>query len=201
MIGKDFDRVGPDGKTTLADLVQKRVFPFFQGAPNQSAIASKARGLGYVMSDDFKQMAQRIVDLADALAKAFVAKGYRVITGGTENHIVVVDVLQRGLSGVNAEKALEACGIVVNKNRIPYDQKPPSVTSGIRLGSNALAARQMERPDMVECVDLIDELLTGVKQLDDRTYDLPVELQRSVSARVRTLAHRHPIRNYPVPPE
>ncbi len=201
MMGKDFDRVGPDGKTTLADLVQKRVFPFFQGAPNQSTIAAKARGLAYVMSPAFKQMAQRIVDLADALANAFVAKGYRVITGGTENHIVVVDVLQRGLTGVNAEKALEACGIVVNKNRIPYDQKPPSVTSGIRLGTNALAARGMERADMVECVDLVDELLSGVKQLDDRTYDLPEELLMSVTARVRAIARRCPIRNYPVPQE
>lgn len=201
MIGRDFDRVGPDGKTTLADLVQKRVFPFFQGSPNQSTIASKARGLAYVMTADFRQMARRIVDLADALANAFVAKGYRVITGGTENHIVVVDVLQRGLTGVNAEKALEDCGIVVNKNRIPHDQKAPSVTSGIRLGTNALAAREMERADMVECVGLADEVLTGVTQQDDRTYDLPAELQRSVAARVRALAHRRPIRNYPVPQE
>jgi glycine hydroxymethyltransferase len=199
MIGKDFDRVGPDGKLTLAELVQKRVFPFFQGAPNQSTIAAKARGLAYVMSADFKRTAQRIVRLADALASAFVGKGYRVITGGTENHIVVVDVLQRGLSGVNAEKALEDCGIVVNKNRIPSDQKPPSITSGIRLGTNALAAREMEPADIDECVDLIDELLRGVRPLDDRTYDLPAELQKSVAARVQAIAHRRPIRNYPVP--
>ncbi len=199
MIGKDHDQLGPDGKTTLAKLIQKRVFPYFQGAPNQSAIASKARGLAFVASPEFQGVAQRVVDLAAALADAFSKKGYRVVFGGTDNHIVVVDVMEKGITGVNAEKALEACGIVVNKNRIPYDQKPPHVTSGIRLGTNGLAIREMEPSDMVECVDLIDEILGALKQVSDREFELDPAFQASIEERVRAITRRRPIRSYPAP--
>jgi len=199
LIGRDFQRVGPDGKRTLAEIVQKKVFPFFQGAPNQSQIAAKARGFAYVQSAEFQRVAQRVVALSNALAEAFVLKGYRVITGGTDNHIVVVDVLRRGITGVNAEKALEACGIVVNKNRIPYDQKPPTVTSGIRLGTNGLAIRQMEASDMRECVELIDQVLSAVEQRGEREYRLDPALQARVEARVREICTRRPILTYPAP--
>jgi len=199
MIGKDYDQLAPDSKLTLAGMIQKKIFPFFQGAPNQANIASKARCLAYVASPEFKAVAQRIVDLADGLARAFAEKGYRVVFGGTENHIVVVDVMQKGITGVNAEKALEECGIVVNKNRIPYDQNPPSVTSGIRLGTNGLAIRLMEVSDMFACVDLIDEVLRGLKQTSDTSYELDPALQASVEARVRAIAKRCPISSYPAP--
>jgi glycine hydroxymethyltransferase len=199
LIGKDFQRPGPDGKRTLSELVQKKVFPFFQGAPNQSAIAAKARGFAYVSSPEFQDVAMRIVALSNALAAAFVKKGYRVITGGTDNHIVVVDVFQRGITGVNAEKALEACGIVVNKNRIPYDQNPPTVTSGIRLGTNGLAIRAMDAGDMRECVELIDQALTAVQQKNEREYHLDPDLQARIEARVRAICARRPIRTYPAP--
>jgi len=199
LIGRDFQRVGPDKKRTLAEVIQKKVFPFFQGAPNQSAIAAKARGFAYVASAEFQRVAQRIVALSNALAEAFVKKGYRVITGGTDNHIVVVDVFQRGITGVNAEKALEACGIVVNKNRIPYDQKPPTVTSGIRLGTNGLAIRQMEASDMRECVELVDQVLSAVHQQGEREYRLDPALQARIEARVREICVRRPIRTYPAP--
>src|SRR5262245_14639310 len=199
LIGKDFERVGPDGKRTLAEVIQKKVFPFFQGAPNQSAIAAKARGFAYVQTSEFRRVAASVVELARALAQAFVDKGYRVITGGTDNHIVVVDVLRRGITGVNAEKALEACGIVVNKNRIPYDQKPPTVTSGIRLGTNGLAIRQMEPGDMRECVELIDQVLSGVEQKGEREHRLDPALQSRVEARVREMCARRPIQTYPAP--
>ena len=199
MIGKDFDKVGPDGKFTLAQLIQKRVFPYFQGAPNQSAIAAKARGLAYVASDEFKGVAKRVVALARALADAFTAKGYRVITGGTDNHIVVVDVLVKGITGVNAEKALEDCGIVVNKNRIPGDQKPPAITSGIRLGTNGLAIREMEPSDMAECVDIVHDVLTHTEQAGDREYTIQPEAKARAMAAIRAIAQRRPIRTYPAP--
>ncbi len=199
LIGKDFEHLGPDGKRTLADLIQKKVFPYFQGAPNQSAIASKARGFAHVAGPEFRQVARRIVELARALAEAFVRKGYRVITGGTDNHIVVVDVFRRGITGVNAEKALEDCGIVVNKNRIPHDTNPPTVTSGIRLGTNGLALRQLEPAEMGECVDLIDEVLGALRQLGEREYRLDEGVRARVEARVRALCARRPIRTYPAP--
>ena len=199
LIGKDADQIGPDGKRTLQQVIQKKVFPFFQGAPNQSAIASKARGLAFCGTPEFKVVAQRVLDLADGLAQAFLAKGYRVITGGTDNHIVVVDVREKGITGVNAEKALEDCNIVVNKNRIPYDEKPPSVTSGIRLGSNGLAIREMVRDDMTECVDLIHEVLTNLRQVDDKTYELDPAFRDAIRAKVKAIAQRRPIRTYPAP--
>jgi len=199
LMGKDADAVAPDGKRTLAETIQKRVFPFFQGAPNQSSIASKARGFAYVATPEFQRVARRVLELARALAEAFVAKGYRVITGGTDNHIVVVDVLARGITGVNAEKALEECGIVVNKNRIPGDTRPPTITSGIRLGTNGLAIRQMEPGDMRECVELVDQVLTGLHQVSEREYRLDARLGQRVAGLVGELCARRPIRTYPAP--
>ncbi len=197
MIGKDYDQPAPGGKGTLAEMIQKKVFPFFQGAPNQSSIASKARGLAFVGSPEFKAVAQRIVDLSRALAGAFVEKGYRVITGGSDNHIVVVDVREKGITGVNAEKALEDCGIVVNKNRIPFDQRPPSITSGIRLGTNGLAIREMEPQDMVECVDIIHDILQGVRQESDTKYSIEPAARARAEEGVARLCKLRPITTYP----
>jgi glycine hydroxymethyltransferase len=197
MIGRDWDAPAPDGRRTLAELVQKRVFPYFQGAPNPSSIAAKARGLAFVTTAEFRERARSIVALARALADCFSRKGYRVVTGGTDNHIVVIDVLARGISGVNAEKALEDCGIVVNKNRIPGDAKPPSVTSGIRLGTNGLAARSMEPADMIQCVELIDRVLGAVRCRSDREYALDAAVRAAVESEVRALCARRPIAAYP----
>jgi glycine hydroxymethyltransferase len=151
-----------------------------------------------VQTSEFKRVAQRVVALSCALAEAFVMKGYRVITGGTDNHIVVVDVFQRGITGVNAEKALEACGLVVNKNRIPYDKNPPTVTSGIRLGTNGLAIRQMEGADMRECVELIDQVLAAVQQVNEREHRLDEALRARIEARVRARSARA-VRSAPTP--
>jgi glycine hydroxymethyltransferase len=199
LIGRDHQCLGPDRKRTLSELIQRKVFPFFQGAPNQSAIAAKARGFAYAASPEFRALAQRILDLAQALARAFLERGYRVITGGTDNHIVVVDVFERGITGVNAEKALEECGLIVNKNRIPYDRNPPTVTSGIRLGTNGLAMRGMQPADMQECVELVDEVLRNVQQVSEREYRLDAGLQARIEARVRALCARRPIGTYPAP--
>jgi glycine hydroxymethyltransferase len=200
MIGKDYDQPAPgDPSKTLAQVIQQTVFPFFQGAPNQSSIAAKARGMGFVASDGFEAVAQRIVRLSDALARAFIKKGYRVITNGTDNHIVVVDVLEKGITGVNAEKALEDCGIIVNKNRIPFDKKPPSTTSGIRLGTNGLAIREMEPRDMVECVDAIHDILTHLEQMGDKEYRIDTGARARAEAEVARLCALRPITTYPPP--
>ncbi len=197
MIGKDHDALAPDGKTTLAQAIQKKVFPFFQGAPNQSSIAAKARGMGFVGSPEFKGVAERIVALSTALAGAFMSKGYRVITGGTDNHIVVVDVAQKGITGVNAEKALEECGIVVNKNRIPFDKNSPHVTSGIRLGTNGLAIREMEPADMVECVDIVHDILTHTEQVSPKEYVIEPAAKAAALEGVARLCALRPITTYP----
>src|SRR5262249_48197224 len=155
LMGRDHDRPGPDGKRALSELVQKAVFPFFQGTPNLSAIAAKARALALVATPEFKTMSRQIVSSARALARCFVDKGYRVLTGGTDNHLVLIDVLSSGVTGVVAERALEECNIVVNKNKIPGDTKPALVTSGMRLGTNSLALRGMTAREMLQCADLI----------------------------------------------
>lgn len=199
LIGRDHDTTLSGSKRTLAGAIQKTVFPFFQGAPNQSAIASKARGLAFVGSPEFKVVGERIVELAKRLASGLASKGYRVITGGTDNHIVVVEVTHGDITGVIGEKALEACNIIVNKNRIPGDQRPPQVTSGLRLGTNGLAIREMVPADMDECVALIDQVLRRVTRVDDRRYELDQGFIEEVQGEVLKLCVRRPIRTYPTP--
>jgi glycine hydroxymethyltransferase len=197
LMGRDADAPSPDGRGTLADLVQRAVFPLTQGTPNLDAVAAKARALGLAMAPGFRVVAQRTVRNARALAAAFASRGYRVLTGGTDNHLLLIDVRGRGLTGVVAERALEACDIVVNKNRIPGDPKPPHVASGIRLGANTLAIRGMEEDVMPLCADLVDEVLDAVRVVDDRQYELPSAVASAVRATVGALCRRFPIPGYP----
>lgn len=197
MMGRDFDRPTPDGKMTLSEKLQKAVFPFFQGAPHLHTIGAMARALGMVTRPEFKVLAKRIVDDARALAKNFSDLGYRVITGGTDNHLVVIDVLQKGITGIVAERALEDCCIVVNKNRIPGDQKSPTITSGIRIGTNSLARREMGPGDMLACAQLVHRVLAAVKPKNEREYTIEEMTADGVRADVKELCKRFPIPNYP----
>lgn len=199
LIGRDHDTTLAGRKRTLAGAIQKTVFPFFQGAPNQSAIASKARGLAFVGSEEFRAVAQRVVALSQSLASGLAERGYRVVTGGTDNHIVVVELAREGLTGVIGEKALEDCNIIVNKNRIPGDQRPPQITSGLRLGTNGLAIREMTPADMADCVALIDQVLRAVGPIDARRYRLDESLAQQTREAVREICVRRPIGTYPTP--
>ena len=172
LIGKDFDRTAPGRKQSLSDLIQKGVFPYFQGTPHLSGIAAKARALALVDTPGFKALARRIVESAGVLAACLRDAGYHVLTGGSDNHMVVLDVAASGLTGVIAERALEECRIVVNKNRIPGDLKPPSVASGLRLGTNTLALRGLSAADMPRCAALFDRVLKGVRPRSEVDYDL-----------------------------
>ena len=196
-MGRDYDAPAPDGKRTLSELMQKGVFPFFQGAPNLNSISAKARALERVVQPEFKELAQRIVDNARVLAKCFVDKGYKVITGGTDNHLVVMDVLSKGITGIIAEKALEDCNIIVNKNRIPGDQKSAFVTSGIPIGSNSLALKKMGVQEMSECADMVEQVLSNISAIDDRAYKLDPAAKESVLADVHKMCRRFPIPCYP----
>jgi glycine hydroxymethyltransferase len=196
LMGKDHDQPAPHGKRTLADLVQKAVFPFFQGTPNLSAIAAKARALGNALRREFKALASRIVTSARALAHCFIEMGHRVLTGGTDNHIVLIDVLHQGITGHVAEKALEECDIIVNKNKIAGDRKPALVTSGMRLGTNCLAVRGMTTREMPACAALVHRVLRGLKVLDDTHYELCPSLRASVQEEVRELCRRFPLPDY-----
>jgi len=198
LMGKDFDTPAPGGRRTLADLIQKAVFPFFQGTPHLSSIAAKARALALVDSAGFRTRARRIVECAAALAACMQTAGYRVLTGGSDNHMVVLDVSSAGLTGVIAESALEECRIIVNKNRIPGDRKPPSITSGLRLGTNILTQRGMEAADMPRCVDLVDRVLKSLQPKGDAEYDLCPTTKREVCSEVSGLCRDFPLSGYPV---
>lgn len=198
LMGRDYESFGPDGKKTLTDVIQRGVFPFFQGTPNLNTIAAKARALSMVTTPRFKEMAKRIIIDAQVLARCFADKGYRVLTGGSDNHIALIDVLASGVTGVIAERALEECNIIVNKNRIPGDKKSALITSGMRIGTNSLALRGMGGDDMPQCADLIHQVLSTVKVIGEREYELSKDVRRSVQTSVKQLCGRFPIPRYPV---
>lgn len=197
MMGRDHSTLGPDGKRTLADTIQRAVFPFLQGAPILNAMAAKARALAIAVTPEFRTLAERIVLNARVLGECFFGRGYRVISGGSSNHIVLLDVASRGLTGVIAERALEQSGIIVNKNRIPGDNKSALVTSGVRLGTNTVAARGMGADEMEECAQLIDRVLDAIEVMGDREYHLDSSIAESVRAEVKILCGRFSLPAYP----
>lgn len=200
LMGRDAESLGPDGKRTLPELIQRAVFPFFQGTPSLSAITAKARALAIVAGPEFKALARRIVANAQALAGAFRARGYRVLTGGTDNHMVLIDVwTSKAITGLIAERALEDCYIVINKNAIAGDGKGVTVTSGMRLGSNGVAHRGMGEAEMEACAGLIDGILGSLKTRGDREYDLDPEARGAFRSSVAELCARFPIPQYPPP--
>jgi len=196
MMGRDHDAPAPDGRGTLSGLVQRAAFPYFQGTPNLAGIAAKASALARVGTPEFRELARRITGAARALANSLAARGYTLVSGGTDNHMVLVDVSARGLTGVIAEQALEECGIVINKNRIPGDTRGALVTSGVRFGTNSLALRGIGPAEMPYCAALVDTVLTAVRPQGDRAYALDADVAERVRGEVRRLCARHPLPGY-----
>ena len=195
--GRDFDQRVPGQRGTFSDLVQRAVFPLVQGTPILNAIAAKARALAIVATPQFKELARMIVADAQALANGFLRKGYRVLTGGTDNHMVLIDVSVHGLTGAIAERALEQCGVVVNKNRIPNDTRRPLVASGVRFGANTLALRGMTPETMAACVDLVECVLSSLEPIGETEYRIDPHVVRIVRDEVGRLCARYPIPGYP----
>jgi glycine hydroxymethyltransferase len=195
--GRDHCVAAPRGKGTLADFLQRAVFPFSQGAPALNTIAAKARALDMVATDEFRGVAERIVRISQVLANSLTGLGYSLVAGGTDNHIVLVDLSSKGMTGSVAEQALEECGIIVNKNRVPRDTTPAFVTGGIRIGTNSAARRGLSPDDARYCAELIDLVLSAVEVLGDREYRLPASVRESVRARVADLCARRPVPGYP----
>ncbi len=155
---------GPRGgmilcKKEFAKAIDSAVFPGIQGGPLMHVIAAKAVALGQAMTEDFKQYQQQIIKNAQRLCGALQKKGYRIVSGGTDNHLFMVDLTNKGLSGKEAQESLEASGIMINKNLIPFDTKSPNVTSGIRVGTPAVTTRGMKEAEMDLIADLIDAVL------------------------------------------
>lgn len=200
LMGRDHDAPAPDGRGTLSGLVQRAAFPYFQGTPNLAAVAAKAAALARVATPEFRALARGIKDTARALAAALDERGYRLVSGGTDNHMVLVDLSDRRLTGVIAERALEECGIVVNKNRVPGDPRGALVASGVRFGTNSLALRGMGAAEMPACAGLVDEVLTAVRALGDREYEMAPGVAARVRERVAALCAAFPLPGYGADP-
>ena len=159
---------GPRGGLILttaefAKAIDKNIFPGIQSGPLMHVIAAKAIAFGEALQDDFKAYQEQVIENAKALATALEAGGLRIVSGGTDNHIVLVDVKAYGLTGKQAEEALDEVGITVNKNTIPFDEASPFVTSGIRLGTPAMTTRGFTTEDMTEVGEIIVETLSRLK--------------------------------------
>lgn len=143
----------------MSNLLDMAVFPGTQGGPLEHVIAAKGVAFGEILTDDFTIYAQQIIKNAKAMEKAFIAKGYYLVSGGTSNHLLLLDLRNKNISGKKAEEALGKADITVNKNMVPFDDKSPFVTSGIRVGVPAITTRGMKEEHMPFIVDAIDKVL------------------------------------------
>jgi glycine hydroxymethyltransferase len=159
---------GPRGGMILcraehAKAIDKAVFPGLQGGPLEHVIAAKAVAFREALQPAFKDYSRQVVANARALATALMARGFNVVSGGTDNHLMLLDLRNKGLTGKVAEKALDRAGITVNKNTVPKETQSPFVTSGIRVGTPAVTTRGMREPQMARIAELIDRVLADAE--------------------------------------
>jgi glycine hydroxymethyltransferase len=168
----------------MSGLLDSGVFPGNQGGPLEHVIAAKAIAFGEALTDEFLHYMLQVKKNADAMAKAFVAKDYQLISGGTDNHMMLIDLRNKNITGKDAEQALVKADITVNKNMVPFDTESPFVTSGIRVGTPAITTRGLKENDMAYVVDLIDEVITN--------YENQTVLE-GVAEKVNTLMNDRPL--------
>ncbi len=155
---------GPRGglvlcKAEYAKKIDKAVFPGIQGGPLMHVIAAKAVAFGEALQPAFKDYARQIITNARAMARVLGERGFHLVSGGTDNHLVLVDLSSKGITGKDAEAALEHVGITVNKNAVPFDEKPPTITSGIRIGTPAMTTRGLNESDAAQVGQWIADVL------------------------------------------
>ena len=169
MIMMGEDRENPWGKVApksgrvkmISELIDSMVMPGIQGGPLMHIIAAKAVAFGEALKPEFLEYSRQIVDNAKNMAEEFLSRGYHLVSGGTDTHLVLIDLTEKGITGKKAENALEKVGITVNKNMVPFDQKSPFVTSGIRIGTPAVTTRGMKEDEMKTIVALIDKVISS----------------------------------------
>lgn len=189
MMGKDFEN--PMGEKTpkgdikmMSACLDMGVFPGTQGGPLEHVIAAKAIAYGECLSDEYMLYCVQVIKNAQAMAKALMEKGYKIISGGTDNHCMLIDLRSKKLTGKEAEKALGEADITVNKNMVPFDDKSPFVTSGIRLGTPAITSRGLKEKDCIKIVEFIDAAL--------RNKDNAKELAK-IRSKVNTMMEKYPL--------
>jgi glycine hydroxymethyltransferase len=166
LLGKDFENPWglktPKGEVKMMSaLLDMAVFPGTQGGPLEHIIAAKAVAFGEALTDDYMKYIVQVKLNAAAMAKAFLDRGYEIVSGGTDNHLILIDLRNKNITGKAAENALVTADITVNKNMVPYDDKSPFVTSGIRVGTAAITTRGMKEKQMEHIVELIDNVITN----------------------------------------
>ncbi|BBM71257.1 serine hydroxymethyltransferase [Rhodothermus marinus] len=195
LIGRDFDN--PFGITApksgrikkMSELLDSAVFPGTQGGPLMHVIAAKAVAFGEALKPEFKEYARQVVRNAKAMAEAFLERGYNLVSGGTDNHLVLIDLRNKGLTGKEAEALLGEAGITVNKNMVPYDDKSPFVTSGIRIGTPAMTTRGFKEEEFRQVVDWIDQVLS---------HPGDEALRRRIRQEVEALCRQFPLYDFVV---
>jgi len=181
---KTVDRLRPDGKKNLAQKVDSAVFPGTQGGPLEHVIAAKAVAFKEALQPEFKTYQRQIVKNAKALADELLKRGFRLVSGGTDNHLMLVDLANKGVSGKEVETALDKAAITVNKNMIPFDKRSPFDPSGIRIGTPAITTRGMNEGEMLTIARWIDAIVSSPKD---------EVLQQKIRGEVRELCARFPI--------
>jgi glycine hydroxymethyltransferase len=190
LLGEDFEnpfgqKAAKSGRTLMmSELLDKMVIPGVQGGPLMHIVAAKAVGFAENLQPGFVEYAAQIIRNAQALADALIARGYHVISGGTDNHLMLIDLRNKGMTGKAAQNALERAAITLNKNAVPFDDKPPLITSGIRIGTPAITTRGMGIAEMERIATMIDEVLSSI---DDETT------QRRVADEVGMLCAGFPV--------
>ena len=189
MMGKDFENpfglLTPKGeKRMMTSLMDSAVFPGTQGGPLEHVIASKAIAFGEALTDDFMKYTIQVVKNAKVMSEAFMEKGYKIISDGTDNHMMLIDLRNKGISGKVAENALVKADITINKNMVPFDDKSPFVTSGIRIGTPAMTSRGFKESQMKKVVNLIDKVL--MKPEDERVIS-------KVKDEVNSMMEKYPL--------
>lgn len=158
--GKRFKKSGRLKK--MSTLLNSAVFPGNQGGPLEHVIAAKAVAFGEALTDDYANYMKNVQNNAAVMARAFIDKGYKVVSGGTDNHMVLLDLRNKKVTGKQAENALEEANITVNKNMVPFDDQQPFITSGIRIGTPAVTTRGLGEKDMATIVEFIDKIITDI---------------------------------------
>lgn len=188
LMGEDFDnpfgiKLKNGNLRKMSALLDLAVFPGNQGGPLEHIIAAKAIAFGEALTDEFSQYMWQVKKNADAMAKAFVDRDYHIISGGTDNHMMLIDLRNKNISGKDAEKALVLADITANKNMVPFDDKSPFVTSGIRFGTAAITTRGLMESDMETIVSLIDKVLLNPED-SQIISDVKVAVNEMMSTRL-----------------
>ena len=192
MMGKDFENpwalTTPKGKTRMMSVIlNSAVFPGSQGGPLEHVIAGKAIAFGEALHPSFKEYGKQVIKNAQLMAECFIEKGYKVISGGTKNHCMLIDLRSKDITGKDAENALVKADITLNKNMVPFDVQSPFITSGIRLGTPAITTRGIKEESIPIIVDLIDEVIMNFQN---------ESIISSVKGKVTNLMKEYPIFAY-----